>query len=59
MATQILPSRSSKRAVNAIAREAVRLREDIGPSLMHMHEALVRSSDPQTALAIAEQPIER
>ena len=41
-------------ARNGIAGEAVRPREQIRPSLVDMQEALVRGSDPQTAIAIPE-----
>src|SRR5437016_5806679 len=41
--------------INAIAREPIRLLESICPSLVYMHQAPAESSDPQTALAIAEQ----
>jgi hypothetical protein len=45
-----------KEACNEIAGEAVRPREQIRPSLVDMQEAPVRGSDPQTAIAIPEQP---
>src|SRR5690242_3073756 len=44
-----------KEIVNVIAREPVRLGKYIGPSLVHVHNALARGCDPQTAIAIAEQ----
>jgi hypothetical protein len=41
----------------SIAREAVRLRKHICPSVVYMDKAPAQSSDPQTAVAIAVQPI--
>jgi hypothetical protein len=44
-----------KEAVNVIAREAIGLRKHISPSLVYMHQSPVLGSDPQAAIAIAEQ----
>ena len=43
--------------VDGVAGKAVRPRKQIRSSLVHMQESPVVRSDPQTAIAIAEQPI--
>ena len=45
-----------KETVDEIAGETVRPRKQIRPSLVHMQEPPVVRSDPQTAIAIPEQP---
>jgi hypothetical protein len=42
--------------IDVIAREALRLRKNIRPSLVHMQETSVGGSNPQTAIAIPEHP---
>ena len=38
-----------------IARETVRQRKSVCPSLMYMHKAALKSCDPQAAVMIAEE----
>ena len=45
-----------KETVDGVAGETVRPRKQIRPSLVHMQEPPVGRSDPQTAIAIPEQP---
>jgi len=44
-----------KEPSSEISREAIGPGERVRPSLMHMHEATILSSDPQTAIPIPEQ----
>ena len=56
MATQMLPSRSSKSRRDEIAGKTVRLRVHICAALVDMQEAAVQGTDPQTAITIPQQP---
>src|SRR5262249_14350546 len=40
-----------------IARQAVRLRVDIRSTLVHMQETAIQGADPQTTVAIPQQPL--
>jgi len=44
--------------LNRIAGKTVRLREYIGPSLVHMEKPPAAGSNPQTAVAIAQQELD-
>ena len=44
-----------KEACNIFARKAVRLRKHICPAVVDVNQALAPGSDPQAAIAIAEQ----
>src|ERR1700683_5234139 len=46
-----------KEVVHEVARKAVRLGKQIRSSLVHMPESAVARPDPETAIAIPEQPI--
>jgi hypothetical protein len=46
-----------KETGNVIARETVRMRKHVRPSLVYVQETSIRCSNPQTAIAVPEQPV--
>ena len=55
VATQIVAFAILKDAQDIVARQAVRARKHIGPSLVYMDQPLAERCDPEAAVAIAEQ----